>query len=57
MSLMRDLFILLEVFMNWLPIRLIIAFSVFFIGLKNIWIALPFKYIDLDEQLLKHTLN
>ncbi len=41
--------------MKWFPVRIIIALSVFIIGLKNIWIALPFKYIDLDEQILKHT--
>lgn len=41
--------------MKWLPFRMIIAISVLLIGIKNIWVALPFKYIDLDDQILAHT--
>ncbi|MBN2897822.1 MAG: DUF2156 domain-containing protein [Clostridia bacterium] len=38
-------------------IQNITIFLLFLSGWRNIWSALPFRYIDLDERILSHTFN
>lgn len=38
-------------------IQNVAIFFLFFIALKDIWTSLPFRYIDLDQAILKHTLT